>query len=381
MTYLSRLAKLGLAKETTAGTYVAPTDSIPFTKASFEDIVAPLRDESVRANDAVLQGLYAGTTNSTWDIDTNLYPDVVGHFLRAMIGPDTVGAGVSTVLASGSSPGTSISTSASIGANAIIQVDTGTNLEYAKVASVSGSGPYTLTLTAPGLTLSHSNGVAVVSQTSHTFAQNRTSSTVWPTYSITVDDLTDVRGHTSCVCSEVALKVDPKGIVTISPKYVGFASTTQSTFTPSYTTAQPLLGWQWTMTNAGGASTRGLTLDLTLKRAVDPIWSSDGVQQPREVFPGAMEMDGSYKAIYENNTDLNLYLNYTQSPTVATLTQPVSVGGASLAVTMTKSGYHKGAVALDQVYVQASFDISAIYNSTDSGITSVVLKNFRSTAY
>ena len=383
MSYLSRLAKLGIVKETVPNTYQAPGTSIPFTKAVFEDVTVPLRDESIRTNDAVLQGLYGGPQNSMWDIETNLYPDLAGHFLRAIIGPDTVSAATSTTLSASSTIGaTSISTAATIPATTVIQIDTSTNIEYAKVTAVSGTGPYTLTLASP-LTIAHTSGATVTTQTTHTFTQNRTAATVWPTYSITVDDLTDVRGYAGCVASELAIKIDPKGLVTFSPKFMGFPSTTQTTFTPAYTTVQPLLGWQWTMNNAGGASTRGLTFDVTLKRAVEAINSSDGTQAPREIFPGALEADGTYKAIYESNTDLNLFLNYTQTPTTATLTQPVSatVPGMSLAITMSKSGYHKGTVDLGQTYVQADFDMSAIYNTTDTGITTVVLKNFSAATY
>jgi hypothetical protein len=269
-----------------------------------------------------------------------------------------------------------------IPASTVIQIDTSTNVEYAKVTGVSGTGPFVLTLASP-LTIAHSSAAVVVTQTTHTFTQLRTASTVWPTYSITVDDLTDVRGYAGCVASELQIKIDPKGIVTFSPKYMGFPSATVATFTPAYTTVQPLLGWQWTMSNAGGASTRGLTFDVTLKRAVEAVNSSDGTPSPREIFPGALEADGSYKAIYESNTDLNLFMQYAQTPTTATLTQPVSatVPGMSLAITMSKSGYHKGTVDLGQTYVQADFDMSAIYNTTDTGIATVVLKNFSAATY
>ena len=57
MTFLSRLTKLGLAKEVTPGTWLTPTISVPFNTAKFVDVITPLRDESVRANDDVLQGL------------------------------------------------------------------------------------------------------------------------------------------------------------------------------------------------------------------------------------------------------------------------------------------------------------------------------------
>lgn len=388
MTYLSRLSTIGLAKEAggSPGTYVPPTVSIPFTKGQYVDDITQLRDESIRGNDNVLQGVYQGTAHSSFDVETHFYPDITGHWLRGMIGPDTVVAGVSTTLSSAASAGaTTISTAASIAANTYIQIDTLANIEYAKVTAVSGTGPYTLTVTGAGtsggLLLAHSSGVAVVAQTSHTFKQNRTFSTVWPTYSWTVTDGVETRGFPGCVMSDLQIKIDPKGTVTIAPKYLGWPGAAQSTWTYAASKVPPFLGWEWGMTNAGGSSTRGLTYDLNLKRATEPIHSSMAQQGPREVFPGALDVSGSYKAIYDSQADLNLYLQGTQSPTTATLTQPIAAGAASLTLTMSQSAYTKGAVELGGQYIQAGFDIAAINNTTDAGAVQAVLLNFQSTAY
>lgn len=385
MTQLSRLATLGIAKETVAGTYVAPTAWVPFTKADFEDIIAPIRDESVRGDDTVLHGLYAGPTYSTWSLDVLAYPDLMGHWLRGIIGPDTVTAGVSTTLEAASIAGaTSLSSTASIAANSIIMVDTGSNVEYAKVTAVSGSGPYTLTVTTSptgsvGLSLPHASGVAVVSQTLHTFKQNPTAAKA--TYSFTVNDTTQTVSYSGAAMSDLQIKIDPKGAVTVSPKWTCMPSVVQSAGTPAYTQVAPVLGWQWTMTNAGASSTRGLTYDLTIKRAVDPINSSDGTQAPREIFQGALEADGSYKAIFENQTDLGEFLNYLQRPATATLTQPFASGGAVLTLSMAKSGWSKGKRDLGQQYVQADFSLSGIWNTTDGGAVSATLSNFQTAAY
>lgn len=382
MTYLSRLTKLGGAKETTQWTYLAPTFSIPFTTASWEDVIGQLRDESMRATDTVLQGIQQGVCNSTWDMELNGYADVTGNWLRAIIGPDTVTAGTSTTLSASTSAGaTSISVAASITSGSTIRIGTGATTEYAVTGTPSGSGPYTIPVASPsaGLKYAHTSTSAVVSQSVHTFAQNRTFTTAWPTYSFTTDDGADQLGWPGCVCSELGIKVDPKGFVTMAPKWMGFPSASQSTFAYAASNAQPVVGWAWTCTNAGAASTRGLTMDLTLKRATEAIFSSDGTQSPREVFPGALETDGTYKAIFENSLDINLYIQASQQPTVHTLTQPLASGGASLALTMSQSGYTSAKRDVGQPYVQASYGVSGITNSTDAtagGVVSAVLSNF-----
>ncbi len=76
-----------------------------------------------------------------------------------------------------------------------------------------------------------------------------------------------------------------------------------------------------------------------------------------------------------------MYLANTQSPTVATLTKAIQFGGESITVTMSQSGWPKATRNLSGVYVDATFSLSGIYNSTDTGISKVVLKNFVTSAY
>jgi hypothetical protein len=177
------------------------------------------------------------------------------------------------------------------------------------------------------------------------------------------------------------MKIDPKGALSFSTKLASMPGVSQSSFVPSYTSLDPLLGWSWVMTNAGATSSRGLSYDITVKRTVESIHSSDGIQAPREIFQGPLAADGTYKAIFENQTDLNLYANYTQSPATAQLNQPVVRGGMGLAVTFSKSGWYKGSRSYAGTYVQGDYSLHGIYNTTDSGAVSAVLTNFTTSAY
>ncbi|WP_367134420.1 MULTISPECIES: phage tail tube protein [Streptomyces] len=383
MTLLSRLGWVGIAKETTQGTFVAPTFYLPVTKSDFNIEYTQLKDESFRANDTSLQGLYQGVGQTTASLELAAYPDCIGYLLR-VIGPDTVTAGVSTTLSSSATVGaTSISTVATIPAGSTIAIDTSTNLEYAVTGTPSGSGPYTIPITTPagGLTKAHSSAVTVISQTTHTFKQS--TSVVKPTYSFVDYNVFETWGYAGCMLSEVGIKIDPKGMATLDAKLTGWIGAVQTGLAaPTFTAVQPMLGWQWAMTNAGGSSTRGLSYDLTLKRDIDAIHASNGSQQPREVFSGVLDADIKYKAIYESDTDYNQYLQALQtSPTSAVLTQPVTAGGASLALTTTTPGWSKGGYDKGGTYVTADFEISGIYNTTDSGALQAVLKNWVTSAY
>lgn len=383
MTLLSRLGWLGIAKESVQGTFLAPTFYLPVTKADFTIDYTQLRDESYRANDTNLQGNYQGVGEATADIELAAYPDAIGYGLR-IIGPDTVTAGVSTTLSSSTIVGaTSISTAATIPAGTTIAIDTAANLEYAITGTPSGSGPYTIPITTPagGLAKAHNSAVTVLGQTTHTFKQSTTVAK--PTYSLVDSNVYETWGYPGMMLSEVDIKIDPKGMVTLGYKATGWIGVVQTGLTaPTFTTVQPMLGWQWAMTNAGGSSTRGLSYELNLKRDIEAIHASNGTQQPREVFTGVLDADVKYKAIYENDTDYNQYLQALQtSPTSAVVTQPLSQGGASLTLTNTQPATTKGTYDKSGTYVTLDAEISGVYNATDAGAIQVILKNWSTSAY
>jgi hypothetical protein len=394
VSFLSRLTKLGLAKETTQGTWVTPTVSVPWNTAEYSDSTAPLRDESVRANDVVLNSLAQGPYQADWALTTNAYPDFIGNWFVAMGMFDTVTGGVSTTLASScTANATSISSTVTIPANSILRLDTGPLTEYVQTGTPSGAGPFTLPITTGGGTggnstlFAHASAATVVSQYTHTFKQNRSFATVWPSYSFTTNDGVEQRGWAGCVCDELAFKIDPKGLIQASPKFIGWQSSTQADFTYASSTVAPLPGWGWTVTNGGASSTRGLTMDLTLKRSAEAIHASSGTRGPREVFAGALEVDGTYKAIFENTTDINLFRTYIQQPTVHTLTQPiVQFGGSTLTLTMSVSGYVTAKVNTSGPYQMLDTTLVGVANTTDGGggtvgVVSASITNYQSTAY
>lgn len=387
---LARLGWLGAAKEVTVGTYVPPVFSVPYTGSSgYEDMIASLRDESVRANDAVLQGIYQGPAHAEWSIDLAAYPDLLGHMLAATIGPDTVTAGASTTLSAATLAGaTSISVPVSLPDGTLIKIDTGNNLEYALTdGAPTGTGPYTVNVTTVagqtganrvGLALPHASDAPVAAATTHLFKQ---STSPLPTYSFTYFDTVDYFSCTSGRFSELQVKIDPKGMITLSTKAVSFPSAAAAPATPAYTVYDPLLGWTWRLTNGGAASSRGLTFDATIKRATEAVQASTGTQAPREVFAGAIEYDSTLKCIYENADDLNLYLQNIQQPLIVTAAQPVTRGGQSLTLTSSQTAWTKGKRDLGQTYAQADFSCSAVRNSTDGGVLQAVLVNWQTSAY
>ena len=388
MTLLSRLQTLGMGPETTPGTYVVPTIYVPALDVAFGDHVDPLRNEAIMGNDTVLQSIIPGPAfcEGMYKMP-HLYPDAIGAHLRAIIGPDTLTAGVATTLsANTAAAATSITTAASIPAASTIMIDTGVNVEYAVTGTPSGAGPFTIPITSPasGLRFAHLSAVAVVAASSHAI---KSDSRATPIKSYSFTNWTGAeagglaRGYPGCYLGELGIKIDGKGAVTVDPKWTGFPSATQAKPTAAYSAAEGLVGWQWSMILGGVASTRGLTLDITLKRALERLDSSDGTQGPREIWPDALEVDYRLSAIFENTSDQAPFLNYFPNGWVTTITQPGNRGGGILTLTSTKEVHTKFEPDATGKFLRANIEGSGLYSSTDVNAIAANLTNFVATAF
>lgn len=90
MAKLSALGYLGLAKETTWGTSVAPAIYIPYDSIKNEDDIKKTVDEGRRGVLSKEFAIYNTTRSSKIDVETLAYPDTLGHLLLGILGKDTV---------------------------------------------------------------------------------------------------------------------------------------------------------------------------------------------------------------------------------------------------------------------------------------------------
>jgi hypothetical protein len=382
---LSATAKLGIAAETATAAYTVPSFTIPFMSGTkYRSAITQIFDRTARYTDTDTQDLQQGPIWSDWTVVTEAYADWAGWLYRAMIGPDIFTAGTVTTFAAASSPGaTSVSLAAAPPAGSVLQLGTGSTLEYAQAGTPSGSGPYTVPLTT-ALRFAHSAGDPAQSQASHLFQQNRPYGTAWPSYSLTTDDGVDQLGWPGCVLGRVRLQVGLDGYAKLVSNWSGFPPQSVATFAEDQSDAQPFAAWSWGITTAGGTSTRGASLDLALTRKLQITPACNGYQQVYFIGAGPMRSSGAYKAIYDTPADLNLYRQAIQEPAVWTLTQPVLQGGSSIAVTLSLSGWTAGAVSLEEQYVTSAYSLSGIANDADSpesGVASVSLSNFVQAQY
>jgi hypothetical protein len=384
---LSATAKLGAASESSTAVYEAPSFTVPFSSGTrYRSTIVQLVDRTQRARDADTQDIQQGPYWSDWTVTTQAYPDWFGWLARAMVGTDQFTAGTVTTFAQASQPGAqAVYLDAAPPAGSVLMFGSG-NMEYAQAGTPSGTGPYLVPIATPstGLLYAHPIGDSAQSQATHLFQQDRTNSTIWPTLSLTTDDGVDQLGWPGCTLSRMRLQIAASGYAKLASDWSGFPPEAVATFAEAESDAQPLAGWSWGITTAGGTSTRGVSLDLALTRPLGITPACNGYQGPLGIFPGPMRASGSYKAIYDTAADLQLYRAAIQEPAIWTLGQPVLQGGSSIAVTLSLSGWTAGAVSLEEEYITAQYKMSGIANATDSpnyGVSSVVLQSWWQQSY
>ena len=383
MSVLSRTAKLGIAAETVPGVYELPAFPIVFSSgAKYRQVITPLRDKALRGSDSELQDLLQGPIWSEWVIPSDLYPDLIGIYLASVIGPDDCTPGVTTILTASATAGAqAVSLAAEPAAGAVLMLGSGAALEYAQAGTPSGSGPYTVPLET-SLRFAHPSGDSAVSQSAHVFAQNQEGPTFsWPRWSLTMDDGTGPLGWPGTVVSSLQVKIGSDGMAKLTASASGFPPSSVDTFDWEGTAAQPMYGWQWQITTGGGASTRGQQLDLTLHRDLGICPVIAGQQQVLGIWPGPLQADGTYTAIYEDQSDMDEYVNSVQDPVVHSLVQPVLAGGCSVTLTMPRSGWITGEPVTTGNYLSATFALSGIAQPAGGGLFTATLLNYYGSAY
>ena len=257
----------------------------------------------------------------------------------------------------------------------------GTNLEYAQCGTPAGPGPYTVPLES-ALLYAHPSGDPAQSQATHVFAQDPEGPTFsWPRWSLTTDDGTGPLGWPGNVVSSLSLSIPADGPASMKAQATGFMPAAVETFAYAATAAQPSYGWQWQVTTGGGSSTRGISAVLTLHRETGVFPTVAGFQQPIGIWPGPLMADAEYTAIFEDQSDMDLYLEALVDPLVFTLAQPVLSGGSSISLTMPGGGWLDGEPVAEDTYLKATFKVAGIAQPAGRVAFTATVLNFYDAAY
>lgn len=296
---------LGIAKEVTRGTAVAPTDFIPVMKDNLKpvDIVDPLYDTGLRGSNVLNYNYIPGRTRSTVDFGGAVFADTVGYAIAGVLG---------------------------------------------SVATVGASAPYTHTISLFN-SLTSGGDVQPIS------------------YTLTDFYAVDVRSYPGCQFSDFSLKFNADGMLEYDAKSTGFQSEVVSDPTPTFSTVLPTPVWRGTVSIGGSAVSTAMTGNIDMKRPATPIYGISNTQDPYQVFLGPLEVTGKITFVMDSDAELLNFLNNTQPALVFNWNYGSGASEVQIQATLTKGAYTTGVIERGEDFVQVSVDINAQSNTTDAG--------------
>ena len=296
---------LGIAKEATKGTAVAPTDFIPVSKDSLKpvDIVDPLFDTGLRGSNVLNYNYIPGRTRSTVDYGGAVFADTVGYAIAGLLG---------------------------------------------SVATVGASAPYTHTISL--------------------FNSLTSDVDVQPiSYTLTDFYAVDVRSYPGCQFSDFSLKFNADGMLEYDTKTTGWASEVVSDPTPTFSTVLPTPVWRGTVSIGGSPVTTAMSGNIDMKRPATPIYGISNTQDPYQVFLGPLEVTGKITFVMENDSQLLNFLNNSQPAIVLNWAYGAGAAAVQIQATITKGAYTAGVIERGEDFVQVTIDLNGQSNTTDAG--------------
>jgi hypothetical protein len=299
---------LGIAKEVTKGTPVAPTDFIPVKSSSLKpvDVIGELLADDMAQGSLVKDYAYVqGRSNSTYDFAGPVYPDTIGYVLGGVLG---------------------------------------------SVTTTGGSAPYTHTIS-----LKNASSVGADAQ---------------PTaFTLTDFYAANVRAYPGMQFHDFSMKFTSDGLLDYDAKGTGYLSQTASTPTPSFSSVLPTPVWYATVSIGGSTISNVVDGNIDMKRPVTPIFGLANTKDPYQVFLGALETTGKIKFVMENDTELTRYLTNTQPALTFNWSQGAGATATQVQFTVTKGAYTAAMIDRSKDFVEIEVDVRAIANTTDAGST------------
>jgi hypothetical protein len=387
--YPSSLTWLGVGRELTVGTPVAPGQLIPLDKGSYEPEDTPtfLADQAIRYSMASMYGQILGPEDATFSYGGPVFGDVYGYFFDNLFGDlsttgTTDSTASSTLSAATAVKATSLTVAAGSGfaQGQNVQVGTGSNAEVVTLSAVSTN---TLTFTGTPLRYVHASGDAVatvVGPFTHTFATLNSDIGYGggqpPT--LTATDYTGItptvgaRSYPSLCVGQVDLTINAEQLFTA--KVTGNSWISQAAAakpTPTTQFVVPVPAWRTNITVNGSQAYNIGEVQLSIKRDLQVYWTDQGSQNPFIIARGVLDATGSMNyTVATDETPLTQMLSNTQPEVVITLDNGLSgANQVKFTITMTKTAFTKAKPTRSDALVGYEDEFQTVANLTDVGAT------------
>lgn len=412
--YPGVLSWLGVARELTAGTPVAPVITHPLEQGSFEPEDTPkfLKDNAIRGAMTDLFYETLGVESATFSFGGPNFLDSHGYFFDNVFGDlSTTGSGnanlatASTALAVGAQAMTTASGTlpTAYTANATIQIGTGATTEVVVISTTAASGvvnfvnnplrfthPTGPTVSTCGTPFTHRfaalnsalgyGGAYGAQPPTHTFTDVTNIVNVFTsaTYGTAPSNTYGARQYASACLKSLDFSGNAEQLLGIKMAGDTWLSTAASGAVTNVTTnSRPIPNWNTTVVIAGNTvSSSGAygiigEFSVSFKRQTQVYWGVQGTQTPYVIARGPLNMDGSIQWDPTNSeTPLDLMLLNAQAPMSIVVTNtgiPNSGTPFTLTFTATQVANIKSKIMRSKTLIGYGNSFEGVANSTDVG--------------
>lgn len=387
-TYASAKNFIGIAKEASQGTALAPTATIPVEKFEPEDKPVWLDDKALRGSMVGQYGRQQGVIKTEFSMSGPVFGDTLGYLLANVLGDVSysggTNAGSSTTttgaLTAGVTSVVPVTSATGIVPGTVLAIDTAGLLELVTVLSVV---TLNVTLTAP-VQKSHLTAATVQPVTA---AFNSAFSTLnsgqGQPVSHTITHYqgpvagTGARAYPGCCFSEVSLKWNAESqLFNYDAKGLSWPSAPAGvTPTSAPSTVTPIPSWRGQL-GIGGVAGGGTLVktvaegEVAIKRELDAVFTTQNAQVPYIIQRGAVSIDGKLKFIAADESPILAMLNNTQ-PQFQLVLGNGGAGAALVSVTVDcqLAAYETSKVDMGKTAVMYDVTFAGIANTTNAGFS------------
>lgn len=387
-TYASAKNFIGIAPETSQGTAVAPVATIPVEKFEPEDKPVWLDDKALRGSMVEQYGRQQGVIKTEFSMSGPVFGDTIGWLLSNALGDVSYTGGTNSgssttttgALVAGVTTVVPVTSATGITPGVVLAIDTAGLLELVTVLSVVSLN---VTLTAP-VQRAHTSGVTVQPVTAAfnsafstlNSGQGQPKSHTITHYQGPVAS-TGARAYPGCCFSEVSLKWNAESqLFNYDAKGLAWPSAPAGvTPTSSPSTVTPIPSWHGKLGIGGPAS--GGTLvntvaegEVTIKRELDAVFTTQNAQVPYIIQRGAVSIDGKLKFVAADESPILAMLNNTQPQFQLVLSN--GAAGAALVqvqVDCQNAAYETSKVDMGKTAVMYDVTFAGIANTTNGGFS------------
>lgn len=363
---------IGLAREETRGTPVAPTHYIPVMGPKYKPDLTLMPDETLQGSMVKVYDEVPGLRYDMHGWDGYLYLDSFPLFIQALLGSsDTVTTAPSnTTLSSSAVAGaTMVDLTGAVVEGDWIVIDEGVGLmETHQVSGVTGSGPYVATLTYP-LAYNHESGAAVTGLTGHTFSLlNNSPSTGNQPASYTI---TDFAGESSWrqlprgQLEQLSISGGTEQLTKYTVSWLADAAITPSAPSPSFTTIEAVPGWTLQTMIGGTQVGYVVSWDLSFSRQTKPVPAITGTQRYFQYFASALLATAKLTVLEDPSAT---WLDAYEAADVESLDLVLSdvESGFALNVHSSRAKFTSGELDRSKEWVEVPLEMQFLPTSTDA---------------